>query len=240
LKHEEYLRQGAAFHRLVHQHLTGIPEQELPRTVTSPDLRLWWRHYLESRPTDLPPDLYPEIRLSIPFGQSRLVAQYDLVAVDAGRRVVIVDWKTNRKHPQRAWLLERLQTHVYPYLLVRAGALLNGGAPIQPEQVTMIYWFANFPAFPERFDYDRAKYQRDHRYLSGLIAEIEEKLEELSGDHLPPSEGDERCCHYCRYRSYCQRGVRAGSLDEMMGETVSEDNFDFEVDFDQIAELEYG
>jgi CRISPR/Cas system-associated exonuclease Cas4 (RecB family) len=240
LESERYSQLGAAFHRLVYQHLAGIPAQELTKTVTHPELHRWWRNYLERRPGGLPSDRYPEIRLSTPIGQSRLVAQYDLIAVDTGRGVVIVDWKTSRKHPGRAWLLGRLQTRVYPYLVVQAGALLNSGASIRPEEVTMIYWFANFPAAPERFNYGRDEYRADYGYLSRLIGEIEERFEELDDGQLLPSDVDARRCEYCRYRSFCQRGVEAGLVEEMMGEGISEDSFDFEIDFEQIAELEWG
>ncbi|MGD2177193.1 MAG: PD-(D/E)XK nuclease family protein, partial [Anaerolineae bacterium] len=122
---------------------------------------------------------------------------------------------------------------------VQAGALLNSGVSIRPEQVTMIYWFANFPADSARFDYSRDDYRMDHRYLNGLIAEIEERFEELDEKRLAPCAGDERACQYCRYRSFCQRGVQAGLLDEMMTEPMSEDPFDFEIDFEQIAELKH-
>jgi CRISPR/Cas system-associated exonuclease Cas4 (RecB family) len=225
---------------LVHQHLAGIPAQELSKAVTNPELRLWWRNYLESRPMDLPLARYPEVKLAMPCRNHRLVAQYDLVAVDAGRRLVIVDWKTSRKRPERKRLLGRLQTHVYPYLLVEAGALLNKGESIRPRQVTMIYWFTNFPAVPGRFDYDRDEHRADRGYLSRLVAEIEERFEGLNEHHLLPCGNDESRCQYCRYRSFCERGVEAGLLDEMAGEAVSEDPFDFEIDFEQIAELEYG
>jgi len=239
LENERYLQQGAAFHRLVHQHLAGIPVPELSRTVTSRELRLWWRNYLEGRPMNLPSNRYPEVTLSAPIGQSRLVARYDLVAVEKAWRAVIVDWKTSRRRPELAWLLGRLQTHVYPYLLVQAGAQLNSGVPIQPEQVTMLYWFAGFPAHCERIGYSRDQHRLDDRYLKGLVAEIGERLEELNEDHLLPRADDERSCHYCRYRSLCQRGVEAGSLDEMMGEAASEDPFSIGIDFEQIAEIEY-
>jgi hypothetical protein len=240
LENEQYLQQGAAFHRLVYQHLTGIPAHELTKRVTHPPLRAWWRSYLEGRPRDLPSARHPEVRLSTPIGQSRLVAQYDVVAVEVGQRVVIVDWKTNRKRPGRVWLRERLQTRVYPYLLVQAGAFLNGGVSIRPENVTMIYWFANFPAMPERFNYSRDAYQADQGYLGGLIAEIEERFEQLGEDQRLPCDVDERCCRYCRYRSFCERGTQAGLLDGMLEEARSEDLLDFEIDFEQIAELEHG
>jgi len=136
LENERHLQQGAAFHRLIHQHLLGIAPERLSSTVTDADLRRWWRNYLEHGARDLPATRHPEVVLSAPMGGYRLIAKYDLIAVDAGRRGVIVDWKTSRRRPRRRWLAERLQTKVYPYLLVRAGSHLNAGQPFEPEQVT--------------------------------------------------------------------------------------------------------
>jgi hypothetical protein len=196
LENERHLQQGAAFHRLVHQHVLGLSPERLSSTITDEDLSRWWHNYLESGLTDLPTSHYPEVVLSTPVNGHRLVAKYDLIAIDpvlsgacpersrrvegSGQRVdfgelsraVIVDWKTSRKRPQRKWLAERLQTRVYPYLLVRAGSHLKEGQPFQPEQVEMVYWFANFPDDPERFPYDAAQYDADGAYLASLIDEI--------------------------------------------------------------------
>jgi hypothetical protein len=103
----------------------------------------------------------------------------------------------------------------------------------------MIYWFANFPADPERFDYSREAYRADEGYLGRLVEEIEERFERFDEDQLLPCDVDAERCQYCRYRSFCQRGVEAGLLEEMAGESVSKDPFDFEMDFEQIAELEW-
>jgi CRISPR/Cas system-associated exonuclease Cas4 (RecB family) len=234
LEHERYLEQGAAFHRLVHQHLMGLPSERLSRMVDDDDLRRWWRSYLESAPVDLPSAQYPEVLLSAPVRRCRLVAKYDLIAVDAGERAVIVDWKTSRRRPERERLLERLQTKVYPYLLVRAGAHLNDGQPLQPEQVEMVYWFANAPADPENFTYDAARYRADEERLTNLIEEILSLGEEPW--HLTPQE---RHCRFCRYRSLCQRGVTAGPFDEAEEDLEPGDDLDFDLDFDQIAEIVY-
>jgi hypothetical protein len=115
LEHERYLQQGAAFHRLIHQHILGIPHEKLSRVVTDKDLRRWWRNYLQTGFT-LSPSLYPEVLLSAPVSGYRLVARYDLVALDPGKWAVIVDWKTSRKRSQPKWLAGRLQTKVYPDL----------------------------------------------------------------------------------------------------------------------------
>ena len=253
LESERHLQQGAAFHRLIQRHMIGLPLEQLSEGVTDPDLRRWWRNYLESAPADLPAKRYPEVGLSAPLANFRLVAQYDLVAVDVGERAVIVDWKTNRKQPSSASLSERLQTHVYPYLLVRSGGFLNEGEEIHPGQVSMVYWFANFPARPEQFSYDDDQFRADHGYLTELVAGIKGVFGEGADEDLLPRTEDKRRCRYCRYRSLCQRGVEAGSFgagsfgeiasDLMMEESAELESgfeFGFEFDFEQIAETDYG
>ena len=234
LENERHLQQGAAFHRLVHQHVLGIAPERLSSLVTEEDLRRWWHNYLAAAPADLPTLRYPEVVLSAPVGGHRLVAKYDLIAVDAGRQAVIVDWKTSRKRPGRKWLAGRLQTRVYLYLLVRAGSYLNGGQPLQPEQVGMVYWFADFPANPERFTYDAAQYEADGAYLASLIEEIKSL-----GDGDFPLTTQEQRCRYCPYRSLCQRGVKAGTFEEAEEEAEPGNDFDIFPDFEQIAEIEY-
>lgn len=237
LENERFMQQGAAFHRLVHQQLLGLPVEQLSRLVTDPDLSRWWRNYLENRPADLlPPTYYPESLLSAPIGDYRLVARYDLVAVDTGRRAAIVDWKTSRRRSPRRWLAERLQTQVYPYLLVQAGAHLNGGQPLEPEQVEMIYWFADFPDQPERFAYDAAQYKADEAYLESLVEQIASRAAEDDGF---PLTTERRHCRHCRYRSLCRRGVEADRLDDEPGERGLDAEPDAYFDFEQIAEIEY-
>jgi predicted RecB family nuclease len=254
LENERHLQQGAAFHRLVHQHMLGLSLERLSSTITDEDpsslgrrtkgLSRWWHNYLESAPADLAKSRYPEIVLSAPLSGHRLIAKYDLIAVDPGQRAVILDWKTSRKRPPRKWLAERLQTRVYPYLLVRAGSHLmedgewrmesGRGRSFQPEQVEMVYWFANFPRDPECFPYDADQYEADGDYLASLVEEIKNL-----GDKDFSLTTRERHCRYCPYRSLCQRGIRAGALDEMDDEPERGDNFEVPLDFEQIAEIEY-
>jgi len=238
LESERHLQQGNAFHRLVHQHTLGIPEERLLDAVADEDLRRWWYNYLTLPPADLPATRYPEVVLSAPLGGYRLVAKYDLVAVDAGQRIKIVDWKTYRKRPRRKWLVERLQTRVYPYLLVQAGAHLNADRPLQPEQVEMIYWYAKFPETPERFRYDAAQFEADGVYLASLVEEIEGEVERL-GEADFPLTFHERRCDYCPYRSLCRRGAQAGAIEEIEEESDVSDDFDISLDLEQIAEIEY-
>ena len=54
------------------------------------------------------------------------MAKYDLI-VWTGEVAVIFDWKTTPRKPERRYLLDRLQTRVYRYLLATAfeGATLT-------------------------------------------------------------------------------------------------------------------
>lgn len=231
---ERHIRQGVAFHRLVHQHLLGLAPEHLLRAVSGQDVDRWWQNYLAHQPTGLPPARYPEMVVSAPVGGHRLMAKYDLIAVETGQRAVILDWKTTRSRLQRRWLGGRLQTRVYPFLLVRAGSQLNDGRAFEPEQVEMSYWFACFPSDPERFGYDAVQCEADEVYLASLVEEIKG----LGGIDFPLTT-DHRRCHYCRYRSLCQRGVAAGSLLETEEDVEPEDDFDLSLDYEQIAEVEY-
>ena len=150
---------------------------------------------------------YTELTLTAPIGTHRLLAKYDLVAMLPGRKAIIIDWKTYHKRPKDEWMAIHMQTRVYRALLVQAGSYLNGAAPIPPEQVEMVYWYADFPSEPAHFRYNSAQFKRDWDGLTSLINEIGNHR------HFPLTE-DEKKCAYCPYRSYCNRGGKAGTLDK--------------------------
>ena len=211
LENEKRQQGGQLFHRLVQQHRIGLPAEKLTPLASSPDLRRWWENYLGA---DLELDgyaQYTELALSIPLEGQRLMAKYDLVAIRTGERARIFDWKTYHRRPRDEWMAARLQTRVYRALLVRAGAQWNGGQPIPPEQVEMVYWYADFPAEPAVFPYDAARYKRDWEAITKLTAEISAAAEFEMTD-------DEKKCAYCPYRSYCERGTRAGEGEEVESE----------------------
>ncbi len=231
LEYEAAMQQGALFHRLIQQHLLGIPTERLTPLAKGADLSRWWQNYLEF---SYPPQsaLYPEVTLSMPLLDCRLVAKYDVILVTPEGRAIIYDWKTSRRHPKRAWLSERLQSRVYPYLLAQAGAHLNQGRPFQPEQIEMIYWFAEAPTEPEKLSYGAESFARDEAYLKSLIGEIIA----LDSKDFTLTEAVEHC-RFCTYRSLCDRGITAGDLDETEAEPEPAMEADF--DFDQIAEIAF-
>jgi hypothetical protein len=172
----------------------------------------------------------PEIQLSTPVGDQRLLARFDLLAITPGERAVIVDWKTTRHKPKRATLAARLQTRVYPFVLAEAGAELFGG-PLKPEQISVVYWFAEAPTEPEVFEYSAAAHEDARAYLSGLIGEVIKRREEIW-----PLTEDVKRCEYCVYRSLCNRGTAAGDFREVDFEA---DDSDFAIDLDGIEEIAF-
>jgi CRISPR/Cas system-associated exonuclease Cas4 (RecB family) len=242
LENEKHIEEGEYFHRLMQQYWVGIPAEQISKLANTENLRKWWENFLNSKDlTNLRAanrsNLYTEASLSAPLGDFRLLAKYDLLVIE-NTKATIYDWKTYRKRPRDEWLSARMQTRVYRALLVRAGAHLNHGqpfdnlrtAPFAPEQIEMVYWFSDFPNDPARFVYTSAQYQRDWDVLIKLADEIKTASNYLLTD-------DRTKCLYCSYRSYCERGVGAGDIDQAEAEMESEELFD--VNFEQIGEIEF-
>lgn len=232
LENEKHLQEGEYFHRLAQQYFIGIPAGQVAKLANTDNLQRWWENFVQSDSltglTGLK-NLKTEVTLSAPLGKFRLVAKYDLIAVDK-EKIIIYDWKTYRKRPKNEWLAIRWQTRVYRALLVHAGAHLNGGKSIQPEQVEMRYWFSDFPNDPAVFPYQTDQFKRDWDALTRLAEEI------ASASDYPKTDEAAKCS-YCPYRSYCNRGVRAGDALDAELETEAEELFD--INFEQIGEIEF-
>ena len=235
LEQEKHMLRGHLFHQMVHQRLVGLPVEQLSGQIEDDDLRRWWESFLHHAPLDgLPSNRLPEFSLTAPFAGFRLLAKYDVLAIDPGKRAVIVDWKTSLHRPARHTLQERMQTRLYSFLLVEAGARLNGGKPISPEQVEMIYWFPEESENPENFNYSTGQYQDDRAYLEGLIAEIQQH--EKGSYLLTPNE---KLCVFCVYRSLCDRGKSAGDYQDQEEENSANSDQPLDLDFEQIGEIEF-
>jgi hypothetical protein len=239
---ERHIQRGDRFHRLAQQYLVGVPEEKLARMAEADEdenLQRWWQNFLDSIPAQISGtpqalrhvevSLQAPLALQAPTGNFRLVAKYDLVLFRPDGRVLIYDWKTAIHRPARAALLERLQTRVYPYLLAQAGAAINQGKPVAPEQIEMTYWFAEPGQAAETLVYSAERCQADGAYLLALVEEIRSlKAEEFE------MSASEKPCGYCVYRSLCNRGIQAGAMGgEEEGAEV--ENLDF--DLEQIGEI---
>ncbi|MBC8505810.1 MAG: PD-(D/E)XK nuclease family protein [Anaerolineales bacterium] len=255
---ELYMQRGSQFHHMAHQYWLGVDNEKIASQVEGDEvLSRWWENFTGSKdfgramPNIPSLKTLPEINLSAPIGDFRIMAKYDLLTLKTlrvsesnhginnqtedpkGFVATIYDWKTSRKQPKREWLTHRLQTRVYPYLLAKAGSQLNDGAEFKPEQIEMIYWYSDFPDQPAHFPYSKKQFDEDEAYLSQLISEIQ-----IMGNADAPLTEDERRCKFCVYRSLCNRGIEAGPLNEI--DDLSEaEGFEVELDFDDIAEIEY-
>jgi hypothetical protein len=240
LENEKHQQEGEYFHRLIQQHLIGIPAEQIAKFANTADLQRWWDNFQKSPDLSMLHEiisngkkdlskLYPEATLSAPLGKYRLLAKYDLIALQ-DEKAIIYDWKTYRKRPRNEWLAARMQTRVYRALLIEAGTHLNGGKRFEPEQIEMIYWFPDFPNDPARFPYTSAQFQRDWDTLLKLSEEV------ASASSYPLTE-DRQKCLFCTYRSYCERGIQAGDAEQAEAEMDAEELFD--VNFEQIGEIAF-
>jgi CRISPR/Cas system-associated exonuclease Cas4 (RecB family) len=231
LEFEHRMEQGERFHQLLHQHLIGIPSDLLHARIQDSEVADWFTIYLKNGLDNVPNQRYPEKTLTIPIGDYGLLAKIDLLAI--GDTIQIIDWKTSRYIPQGNTLDNRLQTIVYRYVVAKGAAYLNGAKPIVPEQIEMVYWYAVHGGETRRFNYSQTQFEVDEAYLLQLIADID-KTQGF------PLTSDERRCRFCSYRSLCDRGRVAGSLEEWdTADYESADLSEFEIDFEQIAEIEF-
>ena len=231
LDYERRLRRGVRFHKLVQQHLLGLPADLLAASLADDaNLARWWSSYLESGLQGLPPQRQAEITLQTVLGGQRLLAKVDLLAIEPGGDAVIVDWKTGERLPTRQTLQNNMQSVVYPYVLAQAGAHLYGGQ-IPPERIRMDYVYVAQGGQRVSLRYSAARMQADEARLLDMIGAIGAAAEF-------PLTDDERRCRFCTYRAFCGRG-EAGDLSEFVEADDAEDEAGIDLDFDQIAEIEF-
>lgn len=230
---ERLIQLGSKFHRMVQQYHLGIPEEKISRWINDVDLKDWWNAFLTTPPANLPENRLPEIYLSMPFESYRLAAKIDLLAVEKNSRAVIVDWKTTHRSPRPTYIIKRIQSLVYPFLVINTGSALNGFNPFEPSQVSMIYWF---PAFPEKsitLTFDQTWLEATRNQLSQLVREIIQMNQEV----FPLTSNTEKCL-FCRYRSLCERGTAAGNMTDEE-EELEQDEIPMDINFDEIQGIAF-
>ncbi|NPV84938.1 MAG: PD-(D/E)XK nuclease family protein [Anaerolineae bacterium] len=237
LEYEQHIERGRIFHQMVHQHLIGLPPDTLSSMELDPILSEWWQNYLKAAPTtQMPLKRCAEFSLSTTLSGWRVTARYDLLAVEPRNKAIIVDWKTSITRPKADVLKTRIQTRLYPLILVEAGKTLNEGYPFAPEQIELQYWYPAFPNHPQHFRYGPEQYTKDRGYIQNLIAEIANTPENGF-----PLTSNTKLCQFCMYRSLCKRGSTAGDWTEMQSSYEAEDFSvpEFQLDFEQLQEIEF-
>ena len=215
LDYQRYLWRGTVLHRWIERHWLGVPAQ----AFEDEELSLWWGRFQNTSFDHLPAQRTPELALVAPIGNHLLYARFDLLALDIPRdgefspRAVIVDWKTlhGKRRPPHRVFAQRLQTRIYLYVLATAGAAYNNGRPFTPEQCSMRYWLANFPAQPwVDVPYSATDYAQDH---SRLLTLMDAAAHGETERDYPPAE-DECHCTYCNYLTLCNRKCGPADTDE--------------------------
>jgi len=239
-ENEHFRLQGELFHKMVHQFLIGIPAEKLSGMASDALLTDWWGNFLASQ-KDLfnlkNTRFFPELSVTAQFEGFHLLAKYDLLVLKDDGSCVIYDWKTYRKRPRREHLAQKLQTRIYPFVLTLSGFLQDNSRSFDLAQLSMVYWYANFPEQPETFRYSPSQYQKDERFLSKLIHSISKAAESEHDEAFPLTEAVERCL-FCIYRSLCDRGIRAGDWEEESEVTELQSSLD-DFNFEHISEIEF-
>lgn len=237
LEFEQRGQAGGRFHRLVQQYLLGVPQDRISELVDEdllPDLQNWWEGFLTHVPPWLTCQRWVETTLTTTLGEQRLVAKYDLILADENGGLTIFDWKTSQKVPRKEGLLARIQTRLYRLVLLQASSTFFGGPLISPEQITMIYWFATHPQAPISLPYSQSTFEHDQADLIGLIEKI---------CHADPEDyirtDDLTHCRFCVYRSHCDRGVEAGSLDDFDQMDLEPEDAGALIAFEDLPEIEF-
>lgn len=228
---------GARFHRLLQQYLLGLPEDRLSDLASADpaeEVIEWWQDFLLNVPPWLSGRQFVETTLSTTLVGHRLIAKYDLILVQEDGKLIIFDWKTSRKRPRKDWLLERVQTRLYRLILTEAGSNLFGQNPVDPEAVTMNYWFAPQPETLVSLPYTRNAYENDVNFFTVLIEEILDREE----DDFYKTKDLDKCC-YCVYRSHCDRGIGAGDLEFFEDFQIEAEDSDEKIKFTEIQEIEF-
>lgn len=238
IEHFQRLKElGTRYHHLVHQHHTGLEGRILKSSLSDPVLLRWFENYLRHFSQRHFQRSYAEISLQVPWEEHHLVAKYDLVAADPSGKLIIVDWKTTRRLPDRTWLSSRMQTLLYPYILARSGQQLFPDHETAPDRIEMVYWFPDHPEQLQVFPYDRESFHAAEEELTRLIQRIH--AASCQDDGFPKTSHLDRC-RFCAFRSYCDRGGTAGPLEEHLDLELGEESQDWEgLDFGQIGEIEF-
>jgi hypothetical protein len=200
---EERMATGSQFHLLCSQYLCGIPSEVLVQTIDNGEMMQWWNAFL-SLELHSSSNLFPEKAITIPFGKFRLTAHFDLLIRQPDECHTIYDWKTNLKHPSKQQVENRLQTIIYPIVLNK---FLSIEKMNNSKSIKMIYWYPEFPEQPYDFSFNYEKLKHQESVLRNLIQEISNSSPEdfIMTDSL-------QRCQICNYRSYCNRGDRAGEI----------------------------
>lgn len=197
---------GQRFHQILHRHFLGLPVDE--DVAGDQQLRRWWQVFQKKGPQIPTGRLFPELSLTAPIGRHLLTGRFDLLVLGEGR-AQIFDWKTNARRPPKTKLQEALQTRFYLALAAEGGSALKQA--LEPEQISLSYWYVNDPEEMVTINYSQDRHVENWAYLKESVAGLE-RLLAAGGDW--PLTDDLGHCSQCAYQVYCDRIVDSLDLGE--------------------------
>lgn len=229
---EQMMMQGNKFHHLLHQFFLGITPELLSHQVIDANLSRWWSGFLDYFKSNISEAVassefvYPEFLVFSFIYGFRISAKYDLLLKSKNGDLIIYDWKTIKVKPERHRLFNRMQTRIYPFILMQC---LESDRILEfkgAERIRMVYWFSEHPTSSEIFDYSSTQYAIDKKYLLGKIESI------IHGnDNKFFLTEDLRQCDFCVYRSYCNRGRSASNFTDTSDIDANSEIEEFDDDF---------
>lgn len=189
---------GEQFHMLAQRYFQGAELGALSQMIPPGLLEEWFNHLQANFPLENNTAYYPEQEFRVDYGGTKLLAKYDLLKVDHDGRVVIYDWKTQAKQTKKR--TRTLQGKIYPLILCEAAPF----GPLQPEDVTMVYWNPRFPKEEEVWTYSQQLYVKDRAEINRLVTNISKKsYADFCG--IKPEEGTlvPKDCNYCEFNVLC-------------------------------------
>lgn len=229
---EQQMQQGEQFHLFAQQYFSNIQAKLIEEQIENDQMISWWQKFVAFAKDLLQFKHFAEYKISYNLNDFRLLAIYDLLVIDTNNKFTIIDWKTNKKRLGSNQIRNSIQTRIYPLLLALNGFASPNNNSIQPQQIEMVYWFTNYPDHPEIIQYSNDQFEADLAYLKDLLHEI--SVKEIGEFTKTPNT---RLCNYCKFRSLCERGDAAGTIDEFEQEILNEPIIDF--DISQVGEVEF-
>ncbi len=202
---EEYARfSGERFHLLLHQYFLGLPVED--GQLGDSRLLGWWRRF-KAYEKELPDgDRLPELSLDVSLGQYRLNGRIDLLILSS-EAAHIFDWKTTTQPKSLLQFRQDLQSKIYLALVVQAGTILP--KPVDPDRLSLTYWYANDPSRSITVPYSQLEHGKNWQELLSITAEIANH-EPGEGEWIKTT--DLKHCERCCYQILCDRSTAIRDL----------------------------
>jgi hypothetical protein len=234
---EAHMRNGALFHQYIQQYFLGVPTELITNLINEPNLMQWWLNFLAAFPeTEKASFVGFEYTLAGFIGSFPVLAKLDAIRLEDDQ-CLIYDWKTGFYQPKAQSLEKKIQTRLYMFMLAANGASIHQNKPMQPDEISMTYWYPEFPSQEIRLSYSQAQHLENEQILTTLMQEIVDK--EPGKFALTQ---DAKTCQFCIYRSLCGRGTSAGEFSrqkDVEDDLDSREIFLQDLDWDQVQEIAF-